>query len=75
LAGVLKPAKRFLVLTAQVVVPSDIVDAVSMVFNAQSVRMFKGLGEGGQSSSASVITLKPAIRYQFKTGQRDWPET
>src|SRR5271165_6878966 len=24
---------------------------------------------------ASVITLKPAIRYQFKTGQRDWPET
>jgi hypothetical protein len=22
---------------------------------------------------ASVITLKPAIRYQFKTGQRDWP--
>jgi LysR family hca operon transcriptional activator len=25
--------------------------------------------------SASVITLKPAIRYQFKTGQRDWPET
>ena len=23
---------------------------------------------------ASVITLKPAIRYQFKTGQRDWPE-
>jgi hypothetical protein len=23
----------------------------------------------------SVITLKPAIRYQFKTGQRDWPET
>jgi hypothetical protein len=25
--------------------------------------------------SASVITLKPAIRYHFKTGQRDWPET
>jgi hypothetical protein len=25
--------------------------------------------------SPSVITLKPAIRYQFKTGQRDWPET
>jgi hypothetical protein len=24
---------------------------------------------------ASVITLKPAIRYQFKTGQRAWPET
>ena len=24
---------------------------------------------------ASVITLKPAIRYQFKTGQRDWPKT
>jgi hypothetical protein len=24
---------------------------------------------------SSVITLKPAIRYQFKTGQRDWPET
>jgi hypothetical protein len=23
----------------------------------------------------SVITLKPAIRYQFKTGQRDWPKT
>jgi len=25
--------------------------------------------------SPSVITLKPAIRYQFKTGQRDWPKT
>jgi hypothetical protein len=25
--------------------------------------------------AASVITLKPAIRYQFKTGQRDWPKT
>ena len=24
---------------------------------------------------ASVITLKPAMRYQFKTGQRDWPKT
>jgi hypothetical protein len=24
---------------------------------------------------ASIITLKPAIRYQFKTGQRDWPKT
>src|SRR5580704_6133872 len=24
---------------------------------------------------ASVITLKPAIRYQLKTGQRDWPKT
>jgi DNA replication protein DnaC len=24
---------------------------------------------------ASVITLKPAIGYQFKTGQRAWPET
>jgi hypothetical protein len=23
----------------------------------------------------SVITLKPAIRYHFKTGQRDWPKT
>jgi hypothetical protein len=26
-------------------------------------------------SRTSVITLKPAIRYQFKTGQRDWPKT
>ena len=25
--------------------------------------------------SSSVITLKPAIRYHFKTGQRDWPKT
>ena len=24
---------------------------------------------------ASVITSKPAIRYHFKTGQRDWPKT
>jgi len=24
---------------------------------------------------SSVITLNPAIRYQFKTGQRDWPKT
>ena len=23
----------------------------------------------------SVITLNPAIHYQFKTGQRDWPKT
>ena len=23
---------------------------------------------------ASVITLKPAIRYHFKTGQRNWAE-
>jgi TRAP-type C4-dicarboxylate transport system permease small subunit len=22
-----------------------------------------------------VITLKPAIRYHFKTGQRKWPKT
>src|ERR1700685_1500557 len=22
-----------------------------------------------------IITSKPAIRYQFKTGQRDWPKT
>jgi hypothetical protein len=29
----------------------------------------------GFGKSASVITLKPAIRYHFKTGQRDWPET
>jgi hypothetical protein len=28
-----------------------------------------------QSTDTSVITLKPAIRYQFKSGQRDWPET
>ena len=28
----------------------------------------------GSDGSASVITLKPAIRYQFKTGQRDWEE-
>jgi MFS transporter, ACS family, tartrate transporter len=27
------------------------------------------------SHRASVITLKPAIRYHFKTGQRDWPKT
>jgi hypothetical protein len=26
-------------------------------------------------SIPSVITLKPAIRYQFKTGQGDWPKT
>jgi len=26
-------------------------------------------------ASASVITLKPAIRYHFKTGQRDRPKT
>jgi len=26
-------------------------------------------------TKASVITLKPAIRYQFKTGQGDWPKT
>jgi integrase len=24
---------------------------------------------------SSVIILKPAIRYHFKTGQRDWPKT
>jgi hypothetical protein len=25
--------------------------------------------------NASVVTSKPAIRGQFKTGQRNWPET
>jgi hypothetical protein len=30
---------------------------------------------GATVDSTSVITLKPAIRYQFKTGQRDWPKT
>jgi len=30
---------------------------------------------GGEIPKTSVITLKPAIRYQFKTGQRDWPKT
>jgi len=29
----------------------------------------------GRLASASVITSKPAIRYHFKTGQRDWPKT
>jgi hypothetical protein len=29
----------------------------------------------GLERLAWVITLKPAIRYQFKTGQRDWPKT
>jgi hypothetical protein len=33
-----------------------------------------GLGHAGLGS-ASVITLKPAIRDQFKTGHRDWPKT
>jgi RNA polymerase sigma factor (sigma-70 family) len=33
------------------------------------------LKEGINDGFPSVITLKPAIRYQFKTGQRDWPET
>jgi hypothetical protein len=28
-----------------------------------------------EGTLSSVITLKPAIRYQFKTGQRDWPQT
>jgi hypothetical protein len=28
-----------------------------------------------EETGASIITLKPAIRYQFKTGQRDWPKT
>src|ERR1035437_8256513 len=30
---------------------------------------------GGHGVVPSVITLKPAIHYQFKTGQRDWPKT
>jgi len=28
-----------------------------------------------RGQGASVITLKPAIRYHFKTGQRKWPKT
>jgi hypothetical protein len=28
-----------------------------------------------KSPASSVITLKPAIGYHFKTGQRDWPKT
>jgi hypothetical protein len=30
---------------------------------------------GGCIFNPSVITLKPAIRYHFKTGQRDRPKT
>jgi hypothetical protein len=30
---------------------------------------------GDITNAASIITSKPAIRYQFKTGQRDWPKT
>jgi hypothetical protein len=29
----------------------------------------------GDIASASVVTLKPAICGQFKTGHRDWPKT
>jgi hypothetical protein len=29
----------------------------------------------GMTETPSVITLKPAIRYHFKTGQRKWPKT
>jgi hypothetical protein len=43
----------------------------------EETKSFKG--EGPESFEklllASVITLKPAIRYQFKTGQLDWPKT
>ena len=42
---------------------------------AVAVERLKIEGELAQVLGASVITLKPAIRYQFKTGQRDWPET
>jgi hypothetical protein len=31
--------------------------------------------DGQKFFTASVITLNPAIRYQFKSGQRDWSET
>ena len=27
------------------------------------------------AGKSSAVTLKPAIRGHFKTGQRDWPET
>jgi hypothetical protein len=31
--------------------------------------------ETNRFQDPSIINLKPAIRYQFKTGQRDWPKT
>jgi hypothetical protein len=31
--------------------------------------------QSARLSGASVVTLKPAICGQFKTGHRDWPKT
>lgn len=45
------------------------------MLGALAVHHFLGTVVRDGRVETSVITLKPAIRYQFKTGQRDWPKT
>jgi len=42
---------------------------------AYDIPMYVNSWLTAEEATPSVITLKPAIHYQFKTGQRDWPET
>jgi hypothetical protein len=54
-------------------VPKNL-DGLRTIFNARSITLRRGR-PGWCSKAPSIITSKPAIRYQFKTGQRDWPKT
>jgi hypothetical protein len=52
-------------------------DQAAVVVNTCSVRDDRCANVSNLEAEPlpSVITLKPAIGYQFKTGQRAWPET
>jgi hypothetical protein len=59
-------------------VGDSVQDLSEIAFRVQSVdfcRPDERIDGGSPFATASVITLKPAIRYQFKTGHSGWPET
>jgi hypothetical protein len=57
----------------QRIVPGALWAANARARLRHKLRVFFREWRGGEFPS--VITLKPAIRYHFKTGQRDWPKT
>jgi hypothetical protein len=48
---------------------------VTQIHRGSPQDLFRGQDDVKKLIWPSVITLKPAIRYQFKTGQWDWPKT
>ncbi len=49
--------------------------AVDTKSNSVGFYQVPELFTGTYTLTASVVSLKPAIRGHFKTGHRDWPET